>query len=769
MSNELFTSVSFDYWDTLAKREVLPDEVKWLRSRKWAEELKLPSLLVHNLVTTKDRQIAHELTLSGRDGETSIYELAKRVVAATKAASAKSRKLENRLVQIALNLELELVVPIVNSLDEFISLLDLQIDPSANFSVISDFYFNSPDLSLIVQKATPWLFELNNFTVYSSSDDQLTKRTGRKFESLIDAGVIIPSSHLHVGDNPISDYSVPIALGIESIQATPPDHSQSEEIVLERQEIDEKTIDSAPLMHSRFQSRFDTALEIELATLLVSFCYWLASRLGEDQKPFFMTREGLVFRKAWDICFPNNPCPETLTLNRTVALRIALSKSCEWEKIANLVGQYSDLSDQQFMLSLGLNSGESAAPGTFRFDPVMRASQLVSKVADINALEEDAISFEKTTRNQKTLALVDIGWRGSVADLIRVTYPAKPVNKYLLAGWREFPTCNELGSFAKTSNPPALDDNHLLLAESFISQDNIQSVLERLLTPAIPSPSSYNGASLPQAQIELPDLARLDAIREETYSRIPQISSIIEKLKLSDLELKALGLSSVRAIYKLCNTPKYKELFQLHNETFGVGATAVKQKHTLTKPNKKSTIVNSHTLPSNHILVIGNCESCLSHTIASFRGMRRDLVFSVVSNHYSKELELFALEGRINLRQFPAGNILEADYEQIFKYTPNATFTVIQEGDEAADFDFIALKEILDMDSEKVVYPITEVRAVKRSDRPGQHVNSLISSGISRRIKNTFKLQETVALALSGSSNLSTAVYCEAIRIRRVR
>ena len=115
----------------------------------------------------------------------------------------------NKLKDIELKTELE----VCHANDEMASFYCRMKEEGKRIVIVSDMYLSGEEIGRILEKCVFADYE----RLYVSSDYRKTKRDGSLFDEVItDCGVTDVIRILHVGDHPISDYSVPKKKGLQA-------------------------------------------------------------------------------------------------------------------------------------------------------------------------------------------------------------------------------------------------------------------------------------------------------------------------------------------------------------------------------------------------------------------------------------------------------------------------------------------------------------------------------------------------------------------------
>ncbi len=326
---------------------------------------------------------------------------------------------------------------------------------SKNILVVSDIYLPARYLERFVEHAG--FLDLVD-GVISSADTFLAKASGKAFPLLQKKYNLDPARWLHVGDNPVSDGLRPLEFGIKALVL----HDSSEK---RRKSVIRRLVnysDGRPFWRGRALQQLMLPLEYEnkerddlyvegysfLGPMIGAFVQYIAERCMNENigKVFFLSREGWTFKRYWEESiphlFPGRQLPATEYL---YVSRMALAgASCAYQgltrknaEIVFLPSGNSDFLDVCRVFSL---DPEPFQPHLARFG--ISATTVLSHLHD-GYLQKNRIHFtemlddeefqaevRRQTRPandalmlylveigffaQQDVALVDIGWRGTI-------------------------------------------------------------------------------------------------------------------------------------------------------------------------------------------------------------------------------------------------------------------------------------------------------------------------------------------------------------------
>lgn len=595
--------ISLDIWDTVLRRRCHPDEIKLSTARflllSYYEKLKMDVREVDKLIRARiesERLIAEEQGQEG-DGEYEIRDVFARMLSALLIDEKEVESIVDSLYRYELEKEVEMCY-----LDpEIVSVISRYSFERLGY--ISDFYAGHDFIDeLLNRKGFP--FSLAFRCV--SCDYKLNKRSGRLFQAALKEYNISPSELLHIGDNAYSDVKQPQTLGIHTLHYLPADENSRRR---EREECysisDGHNIEK---ILSSFYPRENMNTASELALFFTDFIVWIIEdcmRRG-IRKIFYFTREGEFFIQLHDIAaksgmFPQDKLPEPTVLEVSrVATFAASLREVSLQEMMRIWNQYSIQSMQAFGKSLGLENTEfllwlnkygvslnEIITYPWQDERIQRMfaddgfkNYFSKHIAQKKKLLEAYLMNKGIDRNcPEHIAIVDIGWRGSIQDNICYVLPDHKIIGYYLA----------LENFL---NEQPINSEKL----GFLNCIQNYRYLLRIVAPIEMLCNSPNGSTVGYEYTD--EGCKAIRKKEEAEDRIfERYTSEMQKEILKD-EIKILEIMNCHSLMAeelrepvckcfakvLLEPQKHKKLvkafFQLkHNEEFGVGAFVDKHTH----------------------------------------------------------------------------------------------------------------------------------------------------------------------------------------------
>jgi FMN phosphatase YigB (HAD superfamily) len=450
---EGFPVVGFDLFNTLMVRSV---DGEWLKTavayglherlRKLLAPERLPSVAeVRRRRLELEMEIASERVARGDDNEVDFEELMVRWAGVWIPRDPYRRQLAAEVRELELSLERKALraSPAAREL-----LVELR-RRGKRVIFVSDMYLSAPVLRELLAHCGlgEELFDAG----YASIDHGRRKATGRLFDRVLELEGLKPDQLLFVGDDENSDVRQPGQRGIQSVHVVdPPELRRRHRLGAAQRAVERNPFWSAHYVQELLRTAGEKPpatgaswrVGWQLAPSLVAFVIDVAEhceRLGIE-RIFFMAREGLTFLKIAHI-LGREGGPEARTDNRYLFLSrastiLASMGDLSWEEVHRFWRQYNRQSLRDLLRNLSLPADE--------FLPLAAACGLTDPDRRIDNPEGDetfqrflaARSVRAAFRRhrdaargllrryldyrglmgQKRVALVDIGWKGSMQD-----------------------------------------------------------------------------------------------------------------------------------------------------------------------------------------------------------------------------------------------------------------------------------------------------------------------------------------------------------------
>lgn len=459
---------TIDIWDTLIRRTCHPEAVKlatalhvFLRFHDRLNQCDIDHWRLLEERVAVERLLAEQAEASGHDGEYELTAVIQRWLGAVLDPGDPSET-----AMIAKDIaERELAFEIAHTfLDDGIADF-VAAFPAQRTLYLSDFYMTCDMLGRLLRH-----HEIDRLVPSGivSCEAMLNKRSGRLFAHVQRLHGITPAEHVHIGDNPYSDFETPRRQGIRAV-AYQPDvahaaRTERERLFASREGLFNHIggqVDNALRALPSDASESATMFRIgcQVAPLFIGFALFVAERAIIDKvdRLFFLTREGEFFIRLYDTLFPDRrlaglPLPPAAVLpasrHATFAASLDAISVAELSRIWRL-NWHQKLSTLFGILGLDPGSfasrlarlGLSPDEMIIRPQDDPRIAALLRDTSFIEAATASVMARKATLtaylhqqgiRSGDKIGLVDIGWRGSIQDNIAYLIPeCKTVGYYL--------------------------------------------------------------------------------------------------------------------------------------------------------------------------------------------------------------------------------------------------------------------------------------------------------------------------------------------------
>ncbi|OJH40410.1 HAD family hydrolase [Cystobacter ferrugineus] len=456
--------VGFDVFNTLVVRSV---EGEWLKTavargfharlRELLNPLHLPSMAeVRQRRSQLELEIASEQMAQGRDNEVDFEQLVLRWAGSWVPTEPQRSQLAVQLCALELEME-KLALRPAPGIRELLSELKAR---GKRLIFISDMYLSEPLLrDLLRHCGLESLFDAG----YVSIDHGMRKATGRLFTRVLELERLRPEQLFFVGDDENSDNVQPRRLGISTLRVDDPLERQRRH----RLETAQQAVENNPFWSAHYldlvmrnqplhvrQDAEDASYQLgrTLAPGLVAFIQDVIERTEQlgIEEVYFLAREGLTLLKIFSILqksglFRRTPRARYLFVSRASTI-LASMRELSWEEVQRFWRQYSRQSLRGLLTNLTLPVDvfvplaaecgllDPDRPITDPFHDVAFQRFLTSREVRARFLvcrDEARASLARYLRyrgmmGQERVALVDIGWKGSMQDNLVRAFETAP-------------------------------------------------------------------------------------------------------------------------------------------------------------------------------------------------------------------------------------------------------------------------------------------------------------------------------------------------------
>jgi len=448
MESKCYKLLSLDIWDTILRRRCHPDAIKvctsrefYLRARDYLKDDKRNLRALTKLRVDVEVEIGTECRESGFDDEYNIKDVFRRwITYACKTDYPDVDTLVEELYEFELNTEIK----------------NIYLDPTIDSTVdsieheklvcISDFYTDKQFLYRLIDSVG---MKNKIEEIYCSCDYKVNKRSGRLFELTEKECGVEPSEHIHIGDNGYSDVEVPKRIGIEAIHYLP-----EEEHKKRKEREAEFTFE---LKNSLKYNSFPLTSDRDISLFFYGFIADIMESCIEKKirKVYFFTREGEFYKDIFDSIaefYDKNRVPKSYILEVSrLSTFVASLREFTLDEMMRLWNQYSIQSMAAMFKSLAMDvANVKIFLDRYSIDPdevltypwTLEPVQKLFADQEFKSFMEEHIASRKkqlldycknkdlTEDTDEEIAIVDIGWRGTIQDNLCYLFNKAMINGY---------------------------------------------------------------------------------------------------------------------------------------------------------------------------------------------------------------------------------------------------------------------------------------------------------------------------------------------------
>lgn len=584
--------LSLDVWDTLIRREVYPEYPKLYTMNvllfKYRSSIDFEYRCKHKLYK-KRIDVESQLVQSNaeQDGEYDIYDVFYILLQeVTNLVETDSVIEELVLTEVRYEKSYTYPDPTIN---EFIT--NIERDKTV---FISDFYMDSEKILDIL--ASNGVMALTN-SGFTSCEAGCNKRSTKLFKFVHDQLDIGSENHTHIGDHELSDYVKPKSLGINAIHYWPEMESKKRALN-EKHWYSREALLRDLLSGANVNFNSESSLSTKITPLLVGFLLNIAEHAISNKIDFigFCTREGEFFHQLWKELFPD----ETL-----FGVRLPETGVVEVSRMSTFAPTITELTTEQMqrMWSLFKTQSISAMLASlnvrtelvehildkYEIDPNFEYSDLAANqtivdlfndrefchIVETHCSEQNALikNYLGTKfKNSKKVAIVDIGWRGTIQDNICKLFPEVDFIGFYL-GLYKFINNQESNSI---KNGYCFDLNLDSSEEGLIEDVSIYEMLFNSPNGTVVGYKLEDGKAIAEKYISQEENKTYfdfsQTLQKNISNQICYWMKLVDKYILDSSEFKPVAQSVLTQISK---EPEQSLLIARsnlhHNETFGLG------------------------------------------------------------------------------------------------------------------------------------------------------------------------------------------------------
>ena len=434
MKNNRNKIYAFDLFDTLVHRDCNPEVVLYDWSRLCARYLKFEfsAEKIYKIRKNIERNLKKENDVQELSYDVLITNIAQEL-------GLKDEIERREFCEHSKNWEITSEVRHLSIDQECISYVEQLVKERQHVIIISDFYASLEIISAILTK----LEVIDLFDkIYVSSEYNCRKSTGDLYQYVLKDLSILPEELEMNGDNETSDFLIPQKMGIKSnlrvYKNSYPGISESD-----------------------FDKKFKSFLFMNKGQLngyggeILLFIERLYRSLIKDghEAALFCSREGQMIKKIFDdyqkIFYGDDfITTEYFYISRKASLAPSLKKLDE-EDFATLFRQYRNISVDDLLSSIGLsNIADILKDSGLKGDSIISREKNDANLARLKSSQVFSYEYEKRRTDQakyfeqyteslfrpnknNEIAIVDIGWKGTIQDCLQRMVR----DKYIIKGY----------------------------------------------------------------------------------------------------------------------------------------------------------------------------------------------------------------------------------------------------------------------------------------------------------------------------------------------
>lgn len=311
---------------------------------------------------------------------------------------------------------------------QFKRIYDYCLENDKKVVFISDMYLSKEIIAEVLKKNGV----LKYYKLYVSSEEQALKSNGKLYAHVLEDLKISPKKLIHIGDNFKGDYYRARQKGVFSIKIPT--------YVKNVNKMDTSSLEKDyiyNLMNNNILCCKTACEKIGfeyLGVLLIGLCKWIHRETSfyNCSKVLFLSRDGYIVKKAYDILYPGNDSVYFLTSRRSITVPL-LSDVTDYHEIRNIVKFRQGENVKNYLKRCGIDNLSGLENYDFSNTDILDEI-LQLKFEDIkqNAeIERKAFyKYFEDNVNQNEILLFDIGWHGTTQDSIQKLLG----NKYKVIG-----------------------------------------------------------------------------------------------------------------------------------------------------------------------------------------------------------------------------------------------------------------------------------------------------------------------------------------------
>lgn len=416
---EQYDVVTFDVFDTLIKRMVFePRDVFRIVEKRFFSRYK------ERISSFWEDRITAEKMATKKYSNPSLEQI-------YEFLEEKKYHSKEQLIQIELEVENKICIPN----ESIVKIFHRCIELGKKVFLVSDMYLSGIEIEKILLKCGIYGYQ----RIYVSNEKGASKSKGDLYRLLVDSEKIESCKILHIGDSFIGDYLRPKLIGISSRLIQREIDSRLIKPWTRDKQIDKelkRDSDYSLIYNFSFYSMpadYDEYQEIGymvLGPLLYGYSLWLMDRFEkDDRKPFFLSREGKLLQKAFNIVC-DVPSEYLMVSRQAVTFALCDNAKC-FEDLLCLIQKMPNCTLGELLRLCGMDDAEfcderiNCDISNFDEDKREQIFKRIAKNVHDSAESQNALlrKYLNDMNFNGKVAVCDVGWLGTIQSKLSQIVP----------------------------------------------------------------------------------------------------------------------------------------------------------------------------------------------------------------------------------------------------------------------------------------------------------------------------------------------------------
>lgn len=276
--------------------------------------------------------------------------------------------------------------------------------------------------------------------LFVSSEYGVRKSSGKLYKLILSKLNIDKKDFIHIGDNWKSDWIAPKLVGSSSIH-----YKKHNMKINNHDDLLQRTISKLQLIGPKGKDIYYATGYKYLGPLLAGFCQWINRDCQNKniKDILFFSRDGFVMQKAYKTLFPNSTSKYVYISRRSVTVPM-LTEAQNWKDVVSIINYVKREETWETLLhKMGLDEAKELSKkltvkygSVIRRDDLLTSNEMANVFKLIQPLMIENSKKERTEAHKylnsfflnKEVAIVDIGWYGTMQHTLKVFYKDMDVN-----------------------------------------------------------------------------------------------------------------------------------------------------------------------------------------------------------------------------------------------------------------------------------------------------------------------------------------------------